>query len=191
MTGIPTLHTRRLVLRAQRPSDTGPLMAAFADDGFSRFITREKRGLDRVEAWRLVALVAGSWAANGFGQWIAEERETGRAVGRIGPWAPDGWPDFEIGWSIFPGHQGKGYAVEGAAAAIVWAHEELGRDHVIHLIDPANAASARVAERLGGRETGRWMVPTGEEIPVWTTRWENFRETDAYMNHQTAGHDQV
>lgn len=187
MTGIPTLHTRRLILRAQGPDDTELLMAAFADDHFARFITREKRGLDRVEAWRLVSLVAGSWAANGYGQWIAEERATGRAVGRLGPWAPEGWPDFEIGWSIFPGHQGKGYAVEGAAAAFVWAHETLGRDHVIHLIDPANAASARVAERLGGRETGRWMVPNGEEIPVWTTRWENFKETDAYTNHLTAG----
>jgi RimJ/RimL family protein N-acetyltransferase len=187
MTRIPTLHTRRLILRAQRPSDTEPLMAAFADDDFSRFITREKRGLDRVEAWRLVSLVAGSWAAVGYGQWIAEERATGRAIGRLGPWAPEGWPDFEIGWSIFPGYQGKGYAVEGAAAALVWAHETLGRDHVIHLIDPGNSASARVAQRLGARETGRWMVPTGEEIPVWTTRWENFRETDAYTNHLTAG----
>ena len=186
MTAIPTLHTRRLILRAQRPGDSEPLMAAFADDGFARFITREKRGLDRVEAWRLVSLVAGSWAAAGFGQWIAEERATGLAVGRLGPWQPEGWPDFEIGWSIFPGHQGKGYAVEGAAAAIVWAHEALGRDHVIHLIDPANAASARVAQRLGGRRTGRWMVPNGEEVPVWTTRWVDFIQTDAYRNHAGA-----
>ena len=126
MTEIPTLHTRRLILRAQRPDDTEPLMAAFADDDFARFITREKRGLDRVEAWRLVSLVAGSWAAMGYGQWIAEERATGRAVGRLGPWAPEGWPDFEIGWSIFPEHQGKGYAIEGAAAAIVWAQEDAG-----------------------------------------------------------------
>lgn len=187
MTGIPTLQTRRLILRPQQPSDTEPLMAAFADDGFARFITHEKRGLDRVEAWRLVSLVAGSWAAAGFGQWIAQERATGLAVGRLGPWAPEGWPDFEIAWSIFPDHQGKGYAVEGAAAAIVWAHEALGRAYVIHLIDPANKASAAVAARLGARATGRWMVPTGEEIPVWTTRWEKFKETEAYKNHQTAG----
>jgi RimJ/RimL family protein N-acetyltransferase len=187
MSDIPTLTTARLILRAQQPGDTEALIAAFADDGFSRFITREKRGLDRVEAWRLVSLVAGSWAAMGYGQWIAEERATGLPVGRVGPWAPEGWPDFEIGWSIFPPHQGRGYALEAAAAAMVWAHEMLDRDHVIHLIDPANSASARVAVRLGARRTGRWVVPTGEEVPVWTTQWKNFIETAAYKNHLTAG----
>lgn len=187
MSAIPTLRTARLLLRAQRPGDTEPLMAAFADDDFSRFITREKRGLDRVEAWRLVALVAGSWAAMGYGQWIVEERASGLAVGRIGPWAPEGWPDFEIGWSIFPPHQGRGYALEGAAAAMVWAHEALGRDHVIHLIDPRNIASERVAAALGARRSGTWAVPTGESVPVWTTHWKNFMETAAYKNHQSGG----
>ena len=85
MREIPTLHTRRLTLRAQRPSDTEPLTAAFADDGFSRFITREQRGLSRREAWRLVALPPGMWSANGYGQWMAEERATGQPVGRLGP----------------------------------------------------------------------------------------------------------
>lgn len=186
MTGIPTLHTARLILRAQRPDDTEPLIAAFADDDFARFITREKRGLDRTEAWRMVALGAGSWAAMGFGQWIAEERATGLAVGRIGPWAPEGWPGFEIAWSVFPPYQSKGYAVEGAAAAIIWAHEALGRDHVIHLIDPGNKASERVAAALGGAYSRTWTVPTGETVPVWTTRWERFVETLAYANQVAA-----
>ncbi len=187
MTGIPTLQTARLILRAQRPADTETLIAAFADDDFARFITREKRGLDRVEAWRLVALGAGSWAAKGFGQWIAEERATGLAVGRIGPWEPEGWPDFEIAWSVFPPHQGKGYAVEAAAAAIIWAHETLGRDHVIHLIDPRNKASERVALALGAAYSRTWTVPTGETVPVWTTRWEKFMETAAYRDGIVTG----
>lgn len=186
MREIPTLHTRRLTLRAQRPSDTEPLTAAFADDGFSRFITREQRGLSRREAWRLVALPPGMWSANGYGQWMVEERATGQPVGRLGPWQPEGWPDFEIGWSIFPGHQGKGYAVEGAAAAMVWVRETLGRDHVIHLIDPANIASERVAARLGAELTGSWRIPDADPVNIWTTRWERFTQTEAYANHQSA-----
>lgn len=186
MTDIPTLHTKRLRLRAQRPDDTEPLMAAFANDAFSRFITRERRGLTREEAWRPIAIVPGMWAANGYGQWMVEERGTGLPVGRLGPWQPEGWPDFEIGWSIFPEHQGKGYAVEGAAAALCWVRETLGRDHVIHLIDPANAASARVAEKLGAAVSGSWEIPGGGTANIWTTRWESFTETEAYVNQWAA-----
>ncbi|HEY5712514.1 MAG TPA: GNAT family N-acetyltransferase [Allosphingosinicella sp.] len=186
MTDIPTIETERLILRGQKPGDTEALIAAFADDDYARFITSEKRGLDPVEAWRVVSLVAGSWATMGYGQWIAEERATGLPVGRLGPWGPPYWPDFEIGWSIFPGHQGKGFAREGAAAAMVWAHEAMGRDHAIHLIDPANVASERVAIALGAEPTGRWTVPGGYEVPVWTTRWEDFIKTSAFQRHVAA-----
>ena len=183
MTEIPTLRTKRLILRPQRPSDTEILAAAYADDDFARFITREKEGLDAVESFRPIALVAGSWATMGFGQWMVEEAASGTPVGRVGPWQPPGWPDFEIGWTIFPGHQGKGYATEAAAAALIWAHETLGHGHVIHLIHPDNQASERVARALGGRRTGLWELPTGDDVPIWTTRWEDFIKTSAFERH--------
>nr|MDQ4088262.1 GNAT family N-acetyltransferase [Pseudomonadota bacterium] len=108
------------------------------------------------------------------------------AVGRIGPWAPPGWPDFEIGWAVFPEHQGKGFATEGAAAAVVWACKALGRDYVIHLIDPANAPSERVATALGAEVTGTWDSPLAHGAKVWTTRWERFVATPAYQRHVAA-----
>jgi RimJ/RimL family protein N-acetyltransferase len=186
MTAAPTLHTPRLILRAQRPQDTEPLMAAFADPDYSRFITRERRALTRTEAWRPIATVPGMWAVNGYGQWMVEERRTGLPVGRLGPWHPEGWPDFEIGWSIFPQHQGNGYAAEGAAAALTWTREALGRDYVIHLIDPANIASERVARKLGAAITGTWDIPDVGTVNIWTTRWENFTRTRVYTNHLAA-----
>lgn len=176
---VPTLHTDRLILRGHRPADTDALMGAYADDHFSRFITRQGRGLSRDEAWWAIAMVAGSWATSGHGMWIAEERASGEAVGRIGPWAPEGWPGFEIAWAVFPDHQGKGYAVEGAAAAVVWAHEALGRERVIHLIDPRNRASERVAAALGAEISGTWDSPLGTKANIWTTRWDRFVETPA------------
>ncbi len=177
----PRIETPRLVLRAQHPADREALYAAFADNDFARFITRERRGLSREEAWRVLAVVPGSWAVDGYGQWMVEEKASGLPVGRVGPWAPEGWPDFEIGWSIFPGFQGRGYAVEAAAAAFRWVHDELGRQGVIHLIDPLNLASERVAAALGGKPTGSWTVPTGETVRIWTTRWEDFAATAAFQ----------
>ena len=186
MTGIQTLETERLILRPQRPEDTPALEAAFAKDEFARFITRERRGLTPEEAWRGLAIVAGSWLVSGYGQWIVEERATGAVVGRIGPWAPPGWPDFEIGWAVFPEHQGKGYAVEGAAASVIWAREALGRDYVIHLIDPLNAPSERVAMALGAEVTGTWDSPLAHGARIWTTRWEKFAATPAHARHVAA-----
>lgn len=183
---IPTLHTERLILREQRPADTEALVAAFADESYSRFITRQHRALTREEAWMPIAVVAGSWAAMGYGQWVAEERAGGRPVGRIGPWAPEGWPDFEIAWSVFPDHQGRGYAVEGAAAAMVWVHEALGREYVIHLIDPLNTPSEKVALALGAEIAGTWKSSLADEARIWTTRWDRFVETEAYRRYAAA-----
>jgi RimJ/RimL family protein N-acetyltransferase len=179
MTDIPTLRTERLILRGQQPGDTEPFVRALADDDFARFITFEGRGLSRAEAMRMILYIAGSWAVMGYGQWIVEERATGATVGRVGPWAPEGWPDFEIAWAIFPEHQGKGFAVEGAAAAVAWAHEALGRDHVVHLIDPENGPSERVAKALGGEVTGTWDSPLCPGTRIWTTRWDRFAATPA------------
>jgi RimJ/RimL family protein N-acetyltransferase len=179
MDPVPILRTDRLILRGQRPSDTEPLMRAYEQDGFARHITTQKRALSRTEAWAAIALVAGTWPTSGYGQWIVEERASSEPVGRVGPWAPEGWPDFEIGWAIFPWSQSKGYAVEAAAAAMVWVHEALGRDHVVHLIDPLNPASERVAQALGAEVTGIWDSPLCPGARIWTTRWQHFTATEA------------
>ena len=71
-------------------------------------------------------------------------------MGRIGLYNLEGWPGLEVGWALAREHQGKGYATEGGAAALRYAFDVVGADTVISLIQPANAASIRVAEKLGG-----------------------------------------
>lgn len=186
MIDIPTLQTERLILRAQGPQDTAPLTAAFADDDFARYITRERRALSVDEAWRPIAMGPGSWHVSGFGPWMAEDRATGAPVGRVGPWQPAGWPDFEIGWIILPDQQGKGYATEAAAAAMVWVRGTMGRDYVIHNIEAENVASQRVARALGSEPTGEWDLPWGGTCPIWTTRWERFALSEPYRRHVAA-----
>ena len=183
MIPVPTVETPRLTLRAHRPSDKAAIFAAYADERFSRFITREQRALTPEEAWRTAAMLPGGWALNGFGMWLVEERESGEPAGVVGPWEPEGWPAFEIGWMIFPSHWGKGLATEAAAASFNWAHEALGQDEVIHLIDPANTPSEAVAQRLGSRKSDDIKTfPNGATANIWRTRWEDFVETEAYAS---------
>jgi RimJ/RimL family protein N-acetyltransferase len=64
---------------------------------------------------------------------------------------PEGWPGFELGWTLRRSFWGNGFATEGARAALDFAFTQLRQPHVISLIQPENAASIRVAERLGER----------------------------------------
>ena len=106
--------------------------------------------LDEHASWRSCAALLGHWVLRGYGQWVAEEKATGTAIGRIGIYDPDGWPGLEVGWSLAREHWGKGYATEGGAAALRYAFDIVGVAHVVSLIQPDNAASIRVAEKLGG-----------------------------------------
>lgn len=104
---------------------------------------------DRAEAWRAMATMIGHAVLRGYSNWAVEERATGRFVGRLGLYNPEGWPGLEVGWLLGRDAWGKGYATEGGRAAVDWAFAELGVDHVISLIYEDNARSIAVAERLG------------------------------------------
>jgi RimJ/RimL family protein N-acetyltransferase len=90
----------------------------------------------------------------GYGLWAAEERPSGILVGRIGFWNPEGWPGFELGWMLRRSFWGRGYATEGARGALRFAFTRLEQPQVLSLIHPENAASIRVAQRLGERLLG-------------------------------------
>ena len=171
----PTLETDRLILRPPQEADLDGWAAFMADEESARFVGGVQ---PREVAWRFMATMTGSWALKGFGMFSVIEKASGRWVGRLGPWQPEGWPGTEVGWGILREHWGRGYATEGAAAAMDWAFEMLGWDDVIHCIDPANAGSIAVAERLGStnRGPGR-MAPPFDEHPVdiWGQTREEWR----------------
>jgi RimJ/RimL family protein N-acetyltransferase len=164
MTLGPTLETPRLILRPPQQEDFA-LWAEFSSDAeTTRFIGGVQ---PRGSAWRGMATLAGSWALLGFGMFSVIEKASGRWIGRLGPWQPEGWPGTEVGWGIAREAQGKGYATEGSAAAMDWAVDHLGWTDIIHCIDPANVASQNVAKRLGAVNRGAGKMPAPyEDVPV-------------------------
>src|SRR5918911_4214175 len=151
-----TLETERLILRQWRESDFEPYAEICADLEVMRYLGGKP--FTRLEAWRHMAFIIGHWQLRGYGHWAVEERSTGRMIGRLGFLYPEGWPAFEIGWTLARDSWGKGYATEGARRALQFAFTEMGRDHVISLIHPENKASIRVAERLGETVEGETEV---------------------------------
>ena len=147
---IPTLHTERLTLRAPVEADFAPFAAFYAGPR-SHFVGGP---LSRELAWRMLAMEAGHWQLRGYGRWIVAETATDTPVGMVGPFAPEGWPEPELGWDLFDGFEGKGYATEAALAARAWVYDTLGWTTAISLVKPENTASARLAERLGCTRDG-------------------------------------
>jgi RimJ/RimL family protein N-acetyltransferase len=113
----------------------------------------------RSTAWRMWATIAGSWSLLGFGMFSVIERGTGKWVGRIGPWVPEGWPGNEVGWGLTRAATGKGFGMEAAAAALDWTFDTLGWTEVIHIIAPDNLPSAALAARLGSCNMGPTQMP--------------------------------
>jgi len=148
------IETDRLILRMFRDEDLDPYAAMCADVEVMRYLN-DGCALDRQDAWRQMAMLAGHWALRGYGMWAVEERATGSFVGRVGLHRPEGWPGLEITWAIAPSFWGMGFASEAARTALREAFETMGADKVISLIHPDNARSIRVAERLGEKLEGR------------------------------------
>ncbi|HEU4641150.1 MAG TPA: GNAT family N-acetyltransferase [Gemmatimonadaceae bacterium] len=148
MLTIPHLTTDRLLLRAFAPEDFEPYAEMMANPDVTRHLGKGQP-LSRVEAWQQLAMFTGHWVLRGFGLWAVEERATGRFIGRIGCQEPEGFPAFEIAYTLMPAAWGKGYAREGAAAALRFARDTLRRTDITSIIRPANAASIRVARSLG------------------------------------------
>lgn len=154
-----TLETERLRLRMWELEDFEAYAAMSAEPEVMRFLATDGKPLSRFEAWRSLSAQAGHWQLRGFGMFAVVERTSGHFVGRIGPWQPEGWPGFEIGWTLRARYWGRGYATEAVSKCIEYAFTELQRPHVISLIDRDNVRSIRLAERVGERLEGDVTLP--------------------------------
>lgn len=163
MQSIPELDTPRLLLRGPKDGDFEPF-ARFYQSEASRTVGGP---VSEELAWRNFASLWGHWILRGYGRWTVQERESGRVVGNIGLWNPVGWPEPEIGWTLFEEGQGKGYAQEAARAARSYAYETLGWDTLISAIASDNLASLAVAKRLGARRDGGFEHGRFGFLEVW------------------------
>jgi RimJ/RimL family protein N-acetyltransferase len=153
---VPVLHTERLILRGHRPEDFDALHLMWSDPAVFRHIVREPQS--REQNWSRLVRYAGHWSMLGYGFWIVTERLTGQMIGELG------FADFrrdidpplgdriEMGWVFASAYHGKGFATESLNAVIAWGEENLNGRKTACMIDPANFASIKIAEKFGFRK---------------------------------------
>ena len=158
------IESDRLIMRRWRLDDFESYLELCQDPEVMRFLGGKT--FDRLECWRHMAFMVGHWQLLGYGPWVVEEKATGAFVGRVGFLNPEGWPAFELGWTLSRKFWGRGYATEAARRALAYAFDELDKSHVISLIDPNNTNSIKVAERLGERVEGKTDL-FGREVLIY------------------------
>ena len=139
-------ETERLLMRQWTQDDFEIYAAYYANEETARFVGGK---MDRAKAWRHMAAVVGHWLLRGYGFWAVDEKSSGKFVGCVGLWKPEGWPELELGYWLVEDAFGKGYATEAAIRSLQYAYNDLNVDTLVSYIDPANEPSIAVAERLG------------------------------------------
>jgi RimJ/RimL family protein N-acetyltransferase len=142
------IETDRLVLRDLQPRDEDTLAAMLADEEVMRWIGAG--GAQFGVARRVIERERGHYAERGWGEWATTERDSGRMVGLCGLIL---WPDIEgreeleVAYILARDAWGRGYATEAATAV-----RDVGRTirpDLVSMIYPDNAASIRVAQKIG------------------------------------------
>ncbi len=147
---LPELETPRLRLRLWRPEDRAAFAALNADPRVVEFLPGP---LSRAESDAVADRIAAHFAEHGFGLWAVEIPGVASFAGFIGLARPRFTAPFtpcvEIGWRLAAEHWGRGYATEGARAALAFGLERLGLAEIVSLTVPENQRSRRVMEKLG------------------------------------------
>lgn len=147
------IETPRLLLRdIDVKTDLDMWTDMMSDEDTVRYIGGEV--LSREKSWRQIAMVKGHKEMRGYSFFAVVEKSSGKFIGRIGPWNPEGWPAPEVGWTLHRDYTGKGYAKEAGAACVDYVFNTLGWDKVIHLIAHGNIGSIKTAEAIGSVHLG-------------------------------------
>ena len=142
MTLPKTISTERLLLRPFEMRDLDGYLAYYTGDRTDGVGGPQSR---QTVVNRFFAM-AGQWALRGYGRYAISLRDT--AIGHTGVLHCDPADPAELTWTLWTAAQeGQGYATEAAQAVL----SEWDGPTLIAHIAPENAASIRVAERIGMR----------------------------------------
>jgi RimJ/RimL family protein N-acetyltransferase len=129
-----------------RPEDVEPLSEIYEEPDYLK-------AMPPTNADEQIAIWTRRWDDDGFSQWAACDRDTGRLIGRIGLVRHHDWPlvsePIEVGWVLDRAYWGRGLATEGGRAAVDAWRTYLSDEMLYSFTVPENTRSRAVMERLG------------------------------------------
>ena len=165
-----TLRTARLDLRPLAAHDADAVYAMRSDPAVQRYgshpaWTDPQRAVDYIER-NIQAMAAGTHI-----QLAVVRRADAAVIGTVTLYALDAQcRRADVGYALLVSEWGQGYASEAVTALLDWGFEHLDLNRIEADVDPRNAPSAGLLERLGFLREGhlreRWIVD-GEICDSW------------------------
>jgi RimJ/RimL family protein N-acetyltransferase len=148
------LETSRLKLRELVDGDLDFLAGMLNDADVMRYYPKR---LSRELSGEWIARQRERYATDGYGLWLAEDKQTGDPIGQVGlvRQTVNGADECEVGYLIHRPFWRHGFATEAASACRDYAFNVLERPRVISLVRPDNTVSQAVARNLGMDVVGR------------------------------------
>ncbi len=144
------IATPRLILRTWQKQDAEAYYQINQDPDVIAWL-RGSLTLPEVNAF--MAAANQHQQQHGYTLWAVELEKTGELIGFIGlnytDWKSAFTPAIEIGWRLGSQHWGKGYATEGATAALNHGFNTMELKEIVSFTVPANVRSIRVMEKIG------------------------------------------
>ena len=167
------IETDRLLLRPMEAGDCLELLMTFSDPKVMAAFGVEPFGEPDMKRW--IARNLDHQARYGHGLFSVIHKADGILIGDCGleHREIEGAAELELGYDIRSAYWKRGLATEAAAAVRDYAFQSLEQPRLISLIRPGNAASMRVAERIGMRrsaevlqgETRYWIYALTRQEP--------------------------
>jgi RimJ/RimL family protein N-acetyltransferase len=179
MTAFPRIGTARLTLRAFEPADAAAVQRLAGAPEVADFTLLPHPYADGMaEAWIVACRTAQARVEQVA---FAIERVSDAAfVGAIGLALDPCRPSAKFGYWVGTPYWGRGYATEAASAVVAFGFETLGLERIWAPRFRANAASARVLEKVGFVHEGsrrRFVVERSRAETIeqhGCLRWEYF-----------------
>lgn len=148
------LETARLGFRRVARTDHAALRPILGD---IETMYAWEYGFDDAQITQFIERCLTRYEHEGYAYYAAIDKATGTLIGLMGLLNEDIDGDIQlgVGYILAKRYWGRGYATEGAGGWLGYAFDSLGAARVIADIRPENAASRRVAERLGLRIVGQ------------------------------------
>lgn len=144
------IQTKRLLLRPWRDSDIEPFAAMNGDKEVMEYFPCV---LSREESYALFKKISTHIKKTEWGLWAVEIPGISSFIGFIGlspvSFTAHFTPATEVGWRLDSAYWGKGYATEGALAALTYGFDMLDLPEIVSFTAKQNAKSIAVMKRIG------------------------------------------
>lgn len=148
------IKTDRLFIRTLLLKDKDDLFRYRSLPQVYRYQSWRPKQIDEAEEF----ILKNSWASIEKKPWLqlAICLNEGFLIGDIGIHFVDDY-QIEIGYTISPEYQGKGYAFEAVRAVIDHAFSEWGKHRISASVDPDNIRSIKLLEKIGFRKEAHFL----------------------------------